>query len=958
MALAFGLCLSGSAAGSSERVVKVGVDNRLYPYAFINGKGEPDGFNVDLIKALAAEIKIPIKIVSGEWSSVRGEFERGKLDVLGGFVYSSERERKVNFSNPFMTMHCVFFVRRDQQSSMEAIAQQKVAVRGNDMACEFLTKLQKFKEVVLTANYEEAMKTVMRGNADAVFVPRTVGLALLNKKHYYGLTINSHYPELEFKYCFAVGKDQFDLLTSINEGLFLLKQKGIYKDIYTKWFGNEIGQAWYQQYLAKIMFVIGILVMLAGCVLMIRIKILKTQMARQVAEKNTVLRRIKEQDDFFETVFNNNPDPSYLLSWDIFVDVTPSACDLLGFDKKDELIGKSIYEVSVECQSDGRRSCDVFDEYLDMVTEKRPMRFEWEHRKVDGTVIPSEVTMSVITMEGQSLYLLVWRDLTSKKMIEQALLEAEYRYRLISENVSDVIWIYDVESDLIKFITKSSTRMTGHRPEDVIGKNPVPIKSNLSGLPFEKKLAEQIAAFSAGDMQSRVMTSKIELEHCNGKKVMCEVVSTLLTNAKGEVKEILGVSRDITEREAAETERLELARQMLQSQKLESLGIMAGGIAHDFNNLLTTIMGNLDLTHRRLPVGSREKHFIEQSLIAAKRAAELTAQMLAYSGKGRFYVQDLELGNFIRDHLAFMQSIISKKINFRLELDSQPVVITADQNQLQQVIINLLSNAAESIGDRTGNIIMQVGVRQYSEVELVKNRGGEQLGGGRYGFLQVVDDGCGMNKLMLERIFEPFFTTKFTGRGMGMAAVLGIIRSHKGGIDVVSEEGVGTKVTVILPVKPVPLIQTKEPEMQINEPISKDSGGMVKGTVLVVEDEAMVRRLCCDMIEESGYKTLSAADGQEGIDVFKQHSGEIACVLLDLSMPVKDGLVVFETIKGCCPTAKVILSSGYSAQDATSRFDGKGLSGFIQKPYVMDDLTKLLDRVIAAPINTATITKP
>jgi len=145
--------------------------------------------------------------------------------------------------------------------------------------------------------------------------------------------------------------------------------------------------------------------------------------------------------------------------------------------------------------------------------------------------------------------------------------------------------------------------------------------------------------------------------------------------------------------------------------------------------------------------------------------------------------------------------------------------------------------------------------------------------------------------------------------------------------------------------------------MQINEPISKDSGGTVKGTVLVVEDEAMVRRLCCDMIEESGYKTLSAADGQEGIDVFKQHSSEIACVLLDLSMPVKDGLVVFETIKGCCPTAKVILSSGYSAQDATSRFDGKGLSGFIQKPYVMDDLTKLLDRVIAAPVNTATITK-
>lgn len=395
------------------------------------------------------------------------------------------------------------------------------------------------------------------------------------------------------------------------------------------------------------------------------------------------------------------------------------------------------------------------------------------------------------------------------------------------------------------------------------------------------------------------------------------------------------IQRQYEERQRIEAEQQEFAVKMQQVQRLESLGVLAGGIAHDFNNLLTVIIGNTSLAADMLPPGHRAGPFLEDLEKAALRAAGLTNQMLAYSGKGAFALTQIDLNALTRENATLLDASISKKARFQLELADQLPKIEGDPNQLTQVVMNLITNASEAIDPRAGTIRIRTGSMMVDQAFFAQAALPDALPSGHYVFLEVSDDGAGMDAETVARIFEPFFTTKFTGRGLGLAATLGIIRGHKGSIQVHSEPGEGTRFLLVFPpaegVGPGP-----EPARVPQPPIQG------KPTVLIVDDESLVRNVATRLLRQEGFRTLEATHGGEAIEAVAQHGTQIDAILLDLMMPVMGGEEAFHEIRRLAPMVPILLASGFTETAVTARFGAEAPTGFLQKPFTAERLTHAL----------------
>jgi len=410
-------------------------------------------------------------------------------------------------------------------------------------------------------------------------------------------------------------------------------------------------------------------------------------------------------------------------------------------------------------------------------------------------------------------------------------------------------------------------------------------------------------------------------------------------DAAGKVYRLIGTNTDITERKQLEDERRELEKQILHAEKLKSLGVLAGGIAHDFNNLLTSILGNAGLALSQAEPDARERPFVEHIETAARRAADLTRQLLAYSGRGMFVLEPIDVAALVREMTELLRLSISKKAVLKHELTEKMPHIEGDSGQLRQVIMNLITNASEALGDEPGSITVRTGVTDVDPRRPPEGLMWKNLAGGEYIYFEVSDSGCGMDPAVQMKIFDPFFTTKFTGRGLGLAAVQGIVRSHGGGIELESSPGHGTRVRVLLPVteRRGQAVATELPQA------TSDLGG---GTVLVIDDEEEVRRLVTTVLEKAGFNVLTAADGHAGLEIYKKRWQDTRLVIVDLTMPRIGGEEVLPEIRETHPDARVILTSGYSAMDAAGRVDGVLANAFLEKPYSPDTLLETVRRAL------------
>lgn len=385
------------------------------------------------------------------------------------------------------------------------------------------------------------------------------------------------------------------------------------------------------------------------------------------------------------------------------------------------------------------------------------------------------------------------------------------------------------------------------------------------------------------------------------------------------------------ERQWGEEERNRLEEQIRQAQKLESLGVLTGGIAHDFNNLLMGILGNAELAEE----GAEDPEVaesLENIRTGAKQAADLCRQMLAYSGHGRVIMQTVHINHVLQQLADLLKTSISKKARMQLDLAEGLQPVRADISQIRQVAMNLITNAAEAVGDAEGTILVRTSMRYCTEDFLGRTYLAENLPAGDYVVLEVVDTGCGMDQQTLERIFDPFYTTKFTGRGLGLAAVLGIVRSHGAALDVASKPKQGTRFSVYLPVDPEPEI----PTAAADDRATLDWRG--QGTVLIAEDEPSVRFTIARMLKKLGLDVIEAEDGFEAVERMKKDHSKVQLLILDLNMPRMSGYEALCNIRGFDPDVPVLLSSGYSEEESTRDFSQLNLSGFIEKPYSVERL--------------------
>jgi signal transduction histidine kinase/CheY-like chemotaxis protein len=393
-------------------------------------------------------------------------------------------------------------------------------------------------------------------------------------------------------------------------------------------------------------------------------------------------------------------------------------------------------------------------------------------------------------------------------------------------------------------------------------------------------------------------------------------------------------------------ERIKLERQMLQAQKLESLGVMAGGVAHDFNNLLQAILGNMELARMKLEADSVPLKFIENSISSAKRAALLTGLMLTYVGKGIITRKELDLNKLIQENADFLKLATLATVATELHLTPELPFILADEAHIQQLVMNLITNAAEAITGPAGTISITTGIEECDQTLLNASLLEEKAAAGRYVFLEVRDNGCGMDEETLRRLFDPFFTTKFTGRGLGMSAVLGIMKTHRGALFVESTLGSGTTFRALFPASASERL-TPPPVVAAAVPVQKVAAEkLLPGLALVVDDEKVVLKVCTKMVSLCGFQVITAGNGLDAVAKFREHADEITFVLMDLTMPRMDGITAMYEIFIIRPEARVILASGFNEDELSERISGNPPAGFIRKPYDMAALEAEIRRVM------------
>ena len=400
------------------------------------------------------------------------------------------------------------------------------------------------------------------------------------------------------------------------------------------------------------------------------------------------------------------------------------------------------------------------------------------------------------------------------------------------------------------------------------------------------------------------------------------------------------VARDITARRLIYAEGRRLEQQALQLKKWESLGVMAGGIAHDFNNLLVGVMGNAEVALDMLPPDSPVRPYLEDIRSSGLRSSELIGQMMTFAGQGRFRIEQVSVDGLVRAMEPLLHAAVPKKVALRLDLPEQVTPVEADISQLRQAIMNVVLNAAEAIGTEVGEIAVRVRAMHADRAELAQFPTNPELPEGDYVAIEIADSGPGIDATALQNLFDPFFSTKFAGRGLGLSAVLGILRGHHGAVKATSAPGRGSTFTLLFP--------AAAPESRRTASDAPPTPARPESrTVLVVDDEEAVRRVTQRMLEQSGYTVLTAHDGRTAADVFWAHRQQVTAVILDVAMPTLGGEEIFLILRNIRPDVPILLASGYSEDEARRRFGARNVDGFIKKPFRAADLVDALEQVLS-----------
>ena len=594
-----------------------------------------------------------------------------------------------------------------------------------------------------------------------------------------------------------------------------------------------------------------------------------------------------------------------------------------------ELIGQPVAILNASSQQDPE---EIANDIIQSVKDHGSWSGEVHNVKKDGLEFWSWASVTVFEhREYGTVLLAVQEDITERVRAIEDLRQSEVRLQNILDSMNAFVGLCTIEGVLID-VNRAPLEAAGLAREDVIGKPFWETYWWSYSEEVQEQLRDALRRAAEGEtVRYDVPVRVAESEGGEPELITIDVTFGPLRDTIGKVTQLIGSGVDVTDRVRAEEERVRLEEQMQQTQKLESLGVLAGGIAHDFNNLLAAILGNADLALKELSPTSHARSYVNDIIASSERAADLSRQMLAYSGRGTFVLEPLNFNAIVQEMGQLLKPSIGKKVSLEYDLMRDLPQVEGDATQISQIVMNLVINASEAIGEDPGTISISTGVRDCESDFLASTWLDDSLSSGEYVYFEFTDTGCGMNSEDLEKIFDPFFTTKFAGRGLGLAAVLGIVRGHRGAIDVESMPGEGTRFTVFLP-------SLGTSKTLVDTKLSESPSTQQQGTVLLVDDEPFVRKTTSSMLRKAGYSVLTAADGHEALKVYKEHSSSIICVLLDLTMPRMDGEETFDELRQLGCYVPILLCSGFDSEETAERFNGKDVAGFLHKPYRMKEL--------------------
>ncbi len=642
----------------------------------------------------------------------------------------------------------------------------------------------------------------------------------------------------------------------------------------------------------------------------------------KIAEEN-----LQNSEKKFRSYVDNAPDGLIVSNGKgVILDVNKGASVLTGYAIND-LLKMSLFDLFTS------------NDQNDIMTDLKNLNLN-ETLKIELPFMKNDSTKGFLSLDAVVLntdkYLIFCKDMTDRKQTEATLIESERRYRQLVENIPFKLSHFDVKQQ--KYIYWNTDELwTGMSIDEWNSLSPEKHMSFIHPEDIPRVRNAIIDWESSGQKETLKFEYRIRRKERDYSWLESWIYNEF-DDAKNHISTIQ-LYWDITERKKIEQQQKKLADRFQEAQKKESLSLLAGGIAHDFNNLLVGILGNASFILSDLSPASP----IKESLIgiekSAQRAADLTRQMLAYSGKGHFVIEDFSLTELVNEMIHLVKASITKKAKINLELDDEIPAINGDITQIRQLVMNLIINASDAIGEENGSITLKTGVKNCSKRHLRNANLGENLEPGKYIFLCVEDTGCGMAENTLKKIFDPFYTTKFTGRGLGLAATLGIVEGHKGAIIVESALGKGTKFEIVLPIS-----HNKQPVQDTAVQTGSSEHGT--GTIFIVDDEELIINLVSRSLKRAGYDVISAKDGLEAVEIYKSRFEEIDLILLDLTMPKLSGEEAFEEIKKINSDAIVVISSGFGEQEAEKRFFGKGLTGFVQKPYTPTSLINKIAQIL------------
>jgi PAS domain S-box-containing protein len=894
----------------ANRPIVVGGDHDYPPFEYLDDDGRAAGYNVELTKAIAREMGLDIEIRLGPWAEIVDEMEEGDIDVIQGMFYLPERDLKFDFTQPHMVNHYVSIVRKgegDPPTELKDLAGKNIVVEKRDAAHDFLVEKGFGGQISVVETQEDVLRELTEGKHDCGFAVRITSLYLIEEKGWRNLVLGKQ-AFLPLEYCYAAPNNHKAILAQLSEGLKILEKSGEYRRLHDKWLGG------YEQSPPSLVNALrySAMVVIPLAVILLAILLWSWFLRRKV---NAKTRELQKSLEFQRAMIGCSPVALYSIDLDGKVLAWNKSAEKIFGWTAEEIIDKPLPIVPEDKK-------DEFSDFRKKVLQDGAFSgVEVTRLRKDGNLFDGSLSVAPIyNPRGEIIGIMsAMEDITQRKQAETALRKSEIRYRSLFDYSMDAFLLTAPDGSILE-VNPAACAMFG-RTADEIKKLGREALVDASDPRLQKALEERAKKGS--------VFGEITMIRADNTRFPAEISSVIYMDENGEQRSSI-IIRGITERKRAEEDREKLQAQLIQAQKIESVGRLAGGVAHDYNNMLTVILGNTQLMLSEMDKDGAYYGMLLEIREATERSIEITRQLLAFARKQTIMPKVLDLNGIVEGMLKVLRRLIGEDIDLIWQPDTNLWRVKMDPVQIDQILANLCVNSRDAIAD-VGKVTIET-----ENVVLDENYSADREGflPGDYVMLAVSDNGSGMDKETLENVFVPFFTTKEigVGTGLGLSTVYGIVKQNHGFINIYSEPGKGTTVKIYLP----RYGHEAEAMVEAQDTVIMRGGGE---TVLVVEDEATVLRLTQKMLERMGYVALTAGMPGEAVKTAEGHDGAIDLLITDVVLPEMSGKDLAAEIMKIRPDIRVLFMSGYTADVIAHQGVLDEGAAFIEKPFTFQRLT-------------------